>query len=67
MKERAQLHPPWQAVEMNNKALKPICQRRAELEKDLPYVKNVLTSGAERARATAQKTMQDVRKAMKLW
>jgi len=54
-------------AENTNKALKPIRQKRAELEKNLPYVKNVLTSGAERARARAQKTMQDVRKAMKLW
>jgi len=52
-------------AENTNKVLKPIRQKRAELEKNLPYVKKVLTSGAERARA--QKTMEDVRKAMKLW
>ncbi len=54
-------------AENTNKVLKPIRQKRAELEKNLPYVKKVLTSGAERARARAQKTMEDVRKAMKLW
>jgi len=32
----------------------------------LPFVEKVLASGAERARAKAQKTMEDVRKAMKL-
>jgi tryptophanyl-tRNA synthetase len=53
-------------AEMTNKALKPIRQKRADLEKNLAYVEKVLTAGAERARATAQKTMQDVRKAMKL-
>ena len=53
-------------AEVTNKALKPIRQKRTELEKNLPYVEKVLTSGAERARATAQKTMKDVRKAMKL-
>jgi tryptophanyl-tRNA synthetase len=54
-------------AENTNQALKPVRDKRAELEKDLPYVKNVLASGAERARARAQKTMEDVRKAMKLW
>ncbi len=53
-------------AEATNEALKPIRQKRAELEKNLPYVEKVLTSGAERARATAQKTMQEVRKAMRL-
>jgi tryptophanyl-tRNA synthetase len=53
-------------AEATNSALKPIREKRAELEKDLPYVQKVLASGAERARARAQKTMEDVRKAMKL-
>jgi tryptophanyl-tRNA synthetase len=53
-------------AEVTNKALNPVRRKRAELEKNLPYVERVLASGAERARATAQKTMQDVRKAMKL-
>jgi tryptophanyl-tRNA synthetase len=53
-------------AEVTNKTLKPIRQKRTELEKNLPYVEKVLTSGAERARVTAQATMRDVRKAMKL-
>ncbi len=54
-------------AESTNKALRPIRQKRAELEKNLPYLKKVLTSGADKARAKAQKTMEDVRRAMKLW
>jgi tryptophanyl-tRNA synthetase len=54
-------------AENTNKALRPIREKRAELEKDLTYVEKVLESGADRARATAQKTMEDVRKAMKMW
>ncbi len=54
-------------AEYTNRALSPIRQKRAELEKDLPYVKKVLSSGADKARAKAQKTMEDVRRAMKLW
>lgn len=54
-------------AEETNRALKPIRQRRAELEKDLTYVRKVLESGADKARAKAQETMEDVRKAMKLW
>jgi tryptophanyl-tRNA synthetase len=54
-------------AEQTNNALGPIRQKRAELEKDLTYVKKVLESGADRARAKAQQTMEDVRKAMKLW
>jgi tryptophanyl-tRNA synthetase len=54
-------------AEATNNALKPIRERRAELEKNLPYVKKVLEEGAERARAKAQETMEMVRKAMKMW
>ena len=54
-------------TETTNNALRPIRDIRAELEKNLPYVKNVLKSGAEKARAKAEKTMEDVRKAMKMW
>jgi tryptophanyl-tRNA synthetase len=54
-------------AENTNNALKPIRQKRTKLEKDLTYVEKVLESGAERARAKAQKTMEDVRKAMKMW
>ena len=54
-------------AETTNGALRPIRDVRAELEKNLPYVENVLESGAEKARAKAEKTMEDVRKAMKMW
>lgn len=47
-------------------ALKPIHDRRAELEADLAEVERVLEEGAERARSTAQGTLEAVRKAMKL-
>jgi tryptophanyl-tRNA synthetase len=54
-------------TEITNNALKPIRQKRAKLEKDLTYVEKVLTSGADKARTKAQETMEDVRKAMKMW
>ncbi|NIM97366.1 MAG: tryptophan--tRNA ligase, partial [candidate division Zixibacteria bacterium] len=41
-------------TEATNKALRPIRQKRAELEKDLSYVKKILADGAERAKAKAQ-------------
>lgn len=39
----------------------PYRQKRIELEKDLGYIENVLTSGAKKAREIAQKTMAEVR------
>lgn len=53
--------------ESTNSALQPIRQKRSELEKDLTYVKKVLESGADKARAKARQTMEEVRRAMKLW
>jgi len=44
----------------------PYRQKRAELEKDLDYVKNVLKDGAERARAAAAETLSMVRDAVGL-
>ena len=49
-----------------NDTLEPIRQRRAELEKDLPAVWEVLREGSEVAARTAQKTLEDVRKAMRI-
>ena len=49
-----------------NDTLEPIRQRRAELEKDLPAVWEVLCEGSEVAARTAQKTLEDVRKAMRI-
>lgn len=45
---------------------RPYRQKRAELEKDTAQVWRVLADGADRARAIAQKTLDDVRKAVGL-
>jgi len=50
-----------------NLTLKDIRAKRKELEKDIPYVEKVLSSGTERARNKAQETMKEVRKAMRLF
>jgi len=44
----------------------PFRQKRAELEKDIDHVKNVLADGAERARAEACETLIRARKAVGL-
>jgi tryptophanyl-tRNA synthetase len=49
-----------------NKHLEPFRAKRAELESKTDYVKDVLDDGAKRARAIAQKTMEEVREAMQL-
>lgn len=46
--------------------LAPIQERRAELEKDPAAVEKILREGAEKARAVAQKTMQEVRSSVSL-
>ncbi|MCS7229200.1 MAG: tryptophan--tRNA ligase [Candidatus Kryptonium sp.] len=46
--------------------LKPIHEKRAQLESNINQVKEILFAGEERAREVARKTMQDVRNAMKL-
>lgn len=46
--------------------LKPIQERRAEFSKDRAKIRSVLNEGAKTARAVAEKTMQEVRKAMAL-
>ncbi|MDD5011028.1 MAG: tryptophan--tRNA ligase, partial [Phycisphaerae bacterium] len=45
---------------------KPYRQKRAELEKDIDYVKKVLADGAERAAAVANKTLKRARLAVGL-
>lgn len=47
-------------------ALEPIRARRAEFEKDIPAVYEILRKGCEVARATAAATLDDVRRAMKI-
>ena len=49
-----------------NDTLEPIRQRRAELEKDLPAVWEILRKGTEVAVAEAQSTLDDVRHAMRI-
>lgn len=49
-----------------NDRLKPIRERRMELQKDIPAVYEILRKGCEDARRTAVETMDQVRKAMKI-
>jgi len=46
--------------------LEPIRNRRKELQKDIPYVYEVLRKGSEEARKVAAKTLDEVRAAMKI-
>ena len=46
--------------------LEPIRRRRAEFEKDIPAVYEVLRKGCEEARAVAANTLSEVRRAMKI-
>ena len=46
--------------------LEPIRRRRAELEKNIPYVYEVLRKGSEEARAVAAQTLAEVKKAMRI-
>lgn len=46
--------------------LEPIRQRRAEFEKDIPAVYEMLRKGCEDARAVAAETLSEVRRAMKI-
>lgn len=46
--------------------LEPIRQRRAEFEKDIPAVYEMLRKGCEEARSVAADTLSDVRRAMKI-
>lgn len=49
-----------------NDTLEPIRTRRAELEKDIPYVYEVLRKGSELAREVAAQTLADVKRAMRI-
>ena len=49
-----------------NDTLEPIRARRKELEKNIPYVYEVLRKGTEEARKVASKTLADVKAAMKI-
>lgn len=49
-----------------NDTLEPIRIRRKELEKNLPYVYEVLRRGSDTARAVAAETLSDVKRAMRI-
>ena len=49
-----------------NDTLEPIRERRKELEKNIPYVYEVLRKGTDEARKIASKTLADVKAAMKI-
>lgn len=46
--------------------LSPIRARRAEYEKDIPVVYEILRKGSETARETAAQTMAEVKRAMRI-
>jgi tryptophanyl-tRNA synthetase len=45
---------------------KPYRQKRAELQNDIAYIRQVLADGAQRARAVARPTLDEVRHAVGL-
>ena len=49
-----------------NKFLEPMRQRRAEFEKDIPEIYNILKKGTAQAREVGAQTMDEVRKAMRI-
>ncbi len=51
-------------AELMTEYFKPFRQKRAELENNIDYVKDVLTKGAARAKAVASKTLARARKAV---
>ena len=51
-------------TEALNEYLRPLRQRRRELEKDPQYVRRALRAGIARAREVAQETLAEVRQAM---
>ena len=53
-------------TEALNEALRPLRQKRAELEKNMDYINSVLEDGARRAREIASVTLDQVRKAMNM-
>ncbi|PIE43705.1 MAG: tryptophan--tRNA ligase [Gammaproteobacteria bacterium] len=53
-------------TESLNEYLRPLRQRRTELESDMDYVVNVLKNGVESARSIAQQTLSEVREVMNM-
>ncbi len=54
-------------AEFINEELKPLRQRRIELAKDIGQVQQILERGSAQAKDVCSQTLQDVRKAMKLF
>lgn len=59
-------HTKKRLVELLTEHFKPYREKRLELDKDPGYVEKVLQDGGRRARAIAQKTMEEVRAAVGL-
>ena len=53
-------------MQVINRMLNPIRQRRHEYEKDIPEIFNILRRGSEAAREAAAQTMDEVRNAMRI-
>lgn len=53
-------------TEALNESLRPLRTKRAQLEKDPAYIRQVLLDGVGRARAIAEKTLCEVREAMNM-
>lgn len=53
-------------MQVINRMLNPIRQRRHEYEKDIPEIFNILHRGSEAAREAAAQTMDEVRNAMRI-
>ena len=51
-------------TESLNEYLRPLRQKRQQLEKDQEYIRNVLMRGIEQARKIAKETLSEVRRAM---
>ena len=51
-------------VESVNNYLAPMRERRAELSKDMDYVRDVLAEGNRKANEIANETLEQVREAM---
>ena len=55
-----------QLTEKINEYLKPIRKKRAEIEKDMGYIRKILQKGIDKAREEGQATLAEVRRAMNM-
>ena len=53
-------------TEALNENLRPLREKRAQLEKEPEYIRQVLLTGAEKARAIGIKTLEEVRSVMNM-